>query len=497
MTVQKKKSIAKAEVESPESAVKLYLLDANIPVHDPAAIIRFHEHDIFIPTVLLEELDGLKNVSGEVGRNSRQALQLIEQLQNLAGPDYDIKNGIPISLLSSVILSDSEQQIAPTGRLYFQDFSVPKLTDIFKKDSPDNEYIAVAHHLKTVLGKNVVIISNDRNMRVKARVLNIARQPYKNDQVVEDIQLLYRGTYELPDNFVATAEIIRTWKEADFQHYVITTTLGKDWRINEFLYSKNIVGTNVTEDQYMVLERDANTIHIRTIHDFTKTSIWGIFAKSREQNFALNALTDPDIDFVTLAGQAGSGKTLLALAAAIYCILEKNQYTEIIFTREIIPLGKDPGSLPGTEEKKMAPWLGGLYNNLEVLAESGEKKKGDAVTDKYMQKKKMPNPYIDNIVAIKSLSFMQGCSLLRRIFIVDETQNLTAKQAKELITRSGEGSKVIFLGNLAQTANPYLSATSSGLAHAVDRSKFYDHGSHITLIGVKRSRLAEFAANYM
>jgi PhoH-like ATPase len=225
---------------------------------------------------------------------------------------------------------------------------------------------------------------------------------------------------------------------------------------------------------------------IELANDFrsAKHAVWGISARNREQNFALNLLTDPDIDFVTILGTAGTGKTLLALAAGLSQVLDQNRYREIIMTRVTVPVGEDIGFLPGTEEEKMTPWMGALMDNLEVLTQTDGGDWGRAATDDLLRSR----------IRIHSLNFMRGRTFLNKYIILDEAQNLTAKQMKTLITRAGPGTKIVCLGNVAQIDTPYLTETTSGLTYVVDRFKGWPGSGHITLLRGERSRLADFAA---
>ncbi|MEO5703098.1 MAG: PhoH family protein, partial [Gammaproteobacteria bacterium] len=218
-------------------------------------------------------------------------------------------------------------------------------------------------------------------------------------------------------------------------------------------------------------------------------TVWGINALNREQNFALNLLMDPEIDFVTLLGIAGTGKTLLTLAASLAQVLEERRYSEIIMTRVTVPVGEDIGFLPGTEEEKMTPWMGALMDNLEVLTQSnaGGGDWGRAAT----------NDLLRNRIKIRSLNFMRGRTFLNKFVIIDEAQNLTSKQMKTLITRAGPGTKVVCLGNVAQIDTPYLTETTSGLTYVVDRFKGWEHSGHITLLRGERSRLADYASEVL
>ena len=240
----------------------------------------------------------------------------------------------------------------------------------------------------------------------------------------------------------------------------------------------------------MVQKIEGNVAELRVVRDYRsgKSSVWGIHAKNREQNFALNLLLDPDIDFVTVLGTAGTGKTLLTLAAGLAQVLDEPRYREIIMTRVTVPLGEDIGFLPGTEEEKMTPWMGAIMDNLEVLTQNGNA--GD-------WERAATNDLLSKRIKIRSLNFMRGRTFLNRLVIIDEAQNLTAKQMKTLITRCGPGSKMICLGNLAQIDTPYLTEGSSGLTYAVDRFKGWAHSGHVTLARGERSRLADFASEVL
>ncbi|HEY6453423.1 MAG TPA: PhoH family protein, partial [Steroidobacteraceae bacterium] len=254
------------------------------------------------------------------------------------------------------------------------------------------------------------------------------------------------------------------------------------WRPNLFVHEPGAQGI---EAIIRSVEGDLATLELARDFRSERHSVWGITARNREQNFALNLLMDADIDFVTLLGPAGSGKTLLALAAGLAQTLERNRFIEIIMTRVTIPLGEDIGFLPGTEEEKMEPWMGALMDNLEVLTRSDEGGNwGRAAT----------NDLLRNRIKIRSLNFMRGRTFLNRFIILDEAQNLTPKQMKALVTRAGPGSKLVCLGNIAQIDTPYLTETTCGLTYVVNRFRGWSHSGHVTLVRGERSRLADFAS---
>ena len=326
-------------------------------------------------------------------------------------------------------------------------------------------------------------------MRIKARALGLEAQDYFNDKVLEDSDLLYSGARELPADFWDShGKDMQSWQQDSRAFYRIQGPLCADLLVNEFVWQEGPQPLHA-----WVREAGGKSAVLETLTDYShhRNAVWGITAKNREQNFALNLLMNPDIDFVTLLGQAGTGKTLLTLAAGLTQVLETKHYAEIIITRVTIPVGEDIGFLPGTEEEKMTPWMGALEDNLDVLNHPAE----DAQGGDWGRAATMD--LIRNRIKIKSLNFMRGRTFLNKFLIIDEAQNLTPKQMKTLITRAGPGTKVVCLGNIAQIDTPYLTEGSSGLTYVVDRFKGWPHSGHITLQRGERSRLADHAAEVL
>ncbi|MGI9211196.1 MAG: PhoH family protein, partial [Methylococcaceae bacterium] len=345
---------------------KLFVLDTNVLLHDPAALFRFHEHDIYIPMVVLEELDHHKKGLSDVARNARQTSRFMDELIQQADLAA-IRSGIELTRLPYADRLDG----SCSGRLRFQvertDFTLPDSLPGDSRDLPDNAILgttlALSHlHEDT----QVVLVSKDINMRIKASVLGIRAEDFHNDQVLDDIDLLYPGTKALPHDFWSThSEGMESWMEGHGRSfYKVKGQLVKEWVINQFLYMEDDSGFEV-----IVRNKGKGEAVLESVWDYraAQHSVWGIRARNMEQNFALNALLDPAMDFVTLLGTAGTGKTLLALAAGLHQTIEQKVYREIIMTRETIPLGEDIGFLPGTEEEKMTPWMGALMDNLELL----------------------------------------------------------------------------------------------------------------------------------
>lgn len=461
----------------------LFVLDTNVLMHDPTCIYRFQEHDIYIPMVMLEELDRGKKGMSEVARNVRQSTRFLDTLIDGASVD-ELKAGIPIVPYLESGSSGTAVNAIP-GRLYFQtELFDLKLPASLPGTLPDNNILGTAQALqRTRPDRQVIIVSKDINLRIKAAVLGIPAEDYRNDQALDDINLLYTGMQALSEDFWDFHEkSLDVWKEEGRTFYRTEGPDVQNWYPGLCLYLED--GDNRFEAITRKKESTGQAV-VELVSDFrhVRNNVWGINARNREQNFALNMLMDPELDFVTLLGVAGTGKTLLALAAGLAQVLDRGTYKEIIITRVTVPVGEDIGFLPGTEEEKMTPWMGALMDNLEVLTQPTGGDWGRAAT----------NDLIRNRIRIQSLNFMRGRTFLNKYIILDEAQNLTAKQMKTLITRAGPGTKIVCLGNVGQIDTPYLTETTSGLTYVVERFKPWQHGGHITLQRGERSRLADFA----
>ncbi|WP_345251318.1 PhoH family protein, partial [Pigmentiphaga soli] len=462
-------------------AAKLFVLDTNVLLHDPSSLFRFEEHDVFLPMMTLEELDNHKKGISEVARNARQVSRLLDSLVN--GVE-DIEAGIPLDRLGN---RDA------LGRLRLQ---TTVMANVLPASLPvgkaDNQILGVVRALQEQYpGREVVLVSKDINMRVKARALGLQAEDYFNDRVLEDADLLYTGILQLPDDFWDKhGKDMESWQQGGSTFYRITGPLCAQFSINQFVYFEGSLPLYA-----QVKEVVGKTAVLQTLREYThsKNNVWGITARNREQNFALNLLMNPDCDFVSLVGQAGTGKTLLALAAGLTQVLETKRYTEIIMTRVTVPVGEDIGFLPGTEEEKMLPWMGALEDNLDVL-NMGDGEPGGHGGD---WGRAATMDLIRSRVKVKSLNFMRGRTFLNKFLIIDEAQNLTPKQMKTLVTRAGPGTKVVCLGNIAQIDTPYLTEGSSGLTYVVDRFKGWPHSGHVTLQRGERSRLADYAAEIL
>jgi PhoH-like ATPase len=458
---------------------KFFVLDTNVLMHDPTSLFRFEEHDVYVPMFVLEELDNNKKGMSEVARNARQATRYIDNL--ISESEEHIAEGVPLDALGNK---------NATGRLFLQtEFINTQLPGNLANGKADNAILGVVAYLhKTFPKRQIALVSKDINMRIKARALGLSAQDYFNDKVLEDTDLLYTGVRELSADFWdKNGKDMKSGTQSGHTFYNIKGPMCRDMLVNEFVFQDDASNPFYA----VVTAQDESTATLRTLTDYThsKNAIWGITARNREQNFVLNLLMNPEIDFITLLGQAGTGKTLLTLAAGLMQTLESKLYSEIIMTRVTVPVGEDIGFLPGTEEEKMSPWMGALDDNLDVLNQTTEEggEWGRAAT----------RDLIRSRIKIKSLNFMRGRTFLNKYLIIDEAQNLTPKQMKTLITRAGPGTKVVCMGNIAQIDTPYLTEGSSGLTYVVDRFKGWEHSGHVTLQRGERSRLADHAAEVL
>ena len=421
-----------------------------------------------------------KKGMSEVARNVRQTSRFLDELMTDADTDT-IEKGLSLSSLSY-----HNGHANPHGKLFLQTSTLDsRLPENLPGNNADNTILGTALALQEKFSDTIItLVSKDINLRIKAHIVGVHTEDYYNDMVLDDVDLLYTGMNKLPDNFWEShTENLDSWQDGKKTYYKINgKPVKEDCYPYQCLYSET--GDNF-EAMIANVEDDQTTLTLATNYHEGHSSVWGIHARNREQNFALNMMMDPEVDLVTLLGVAGTGKTLLALAAGLEQVMELKHFREIIITRVTIPVGEEIGYLPGTEEEKMAPWMGALLDNLEVLTESEDSNEwGRAVTETLLSKR----------IKLRSLNFMRGRTFQNRYIIVDEAQNLTSKQMKTLITRVGPGSKMICLGNVGQIDTPYITETTSGLTYVIDKIKTWEHSGHVTLMRGERSRLADYAS---
>jgi PhoH-like ATPase len=457
------------------SSTKIYVLDTNILLHEPLAFLSFQEHDVVIPMTVLEELDYIKDSKKDVARDARVSIRAMENILKDASPE-EMTHGV--SLAGSV-----GGEHGPSGRLsIYTDLLMAQELQVFTSNENDNRIINVGLDLQqSHPDTTVVLVTKDINMRLKAKGAGMRKvEDYRTDQLIDDIKYLCKGYMMFPGDFWSQVTDVQSRQEGRDTIHSIPKSVLPDAYINEFIIdeTKTFAGLIEGIDQEVIEVLDLG------VERLMSRQAWGIQPKNIGQAMALHTLLDPHIDLVIMTGPAGSGKTLLALAAALEMVVEKNMYDKIIVTRSTPEIAESIGFLPGTEEEKMAPWLAAITDSLEVLHKHDENTSGSM---SYIMEKAN--------IQFKSVNFMRGRSIQNAIVILDESQNLTASQLKTIITRCGEGTKLICGGNLAQIDSNYLSAVTSGLTYIVEKFKHFEGSSTITLEGVVRSRLAEFAEN--
>lgn len=443
---------------------RMFVLDTNVLLHDPQCVLRFREHDVYVPFVTLEELDNKKAGREDINRNARQATRLLDEIVSQEG--FNVESGFPLKSFNGG---------HALGNLFVQRKALPFLADEHIRKN-DNLYLSVLKSLQDEQpGREIVLVTKDLNLRIKARALGFTAEDYLHDHVVEDADLLSPGLRHVSeDEFEQWGSQLQSWRAGKAPHYRIPR--GACY-VNEFLVFPD-------SGLYRVIEVDEETAVLQGVVDTSKhkNAVMGICTRNEEQTAALALLLDPEVDIVALLGPAGTGKTLLALAAAMQQVMEDG-YDRVLFTRATIPVGEEIGFLPGTEEEKVSPWLGALFDNIDVLAENAS---SEIDGQKFRDLAK-------ETIEIKAITFMRGRTFHRKFVILDEAQNLTPKQIKTLVTRAGDGTKYVVLGNLAQIDSPYLSETSSGLSYLVERFRGWEHFGSLILEKGERSRLANAA----
>lgn len=447
---------------------KLYVIDTNVLIHDPTAISNFDEHQVVIPITVLEELDSLKSGRTALAADCRQAIREIDLILGNATP-ADVENGVPILRAGNETLGTLS--VLMTGS--------PDELQILPGNLNDNRILNAVGALQKKFPDRVVLVTKDINMRLKARAVGIPAEDYHTDQLLSDINLLNKGYIEFEGSFWDRIRNVDTQQLANGQtvHQLSHEQMGVDVYPNQFIcdetgFLARVIGISGSGVKLLHLDQTKLMVH----------ETWGLVPRDLYQAMALNLLLDPDVHLVNLTGSAGSGKTILALAAAIEQTLVSKLYRRIIVTRSTQGLDEDIGFLPGTEAEKMEPWLGAITDNLEALHQDDEHSESSV-------------DYVLSRVPLqfKSLNYIRGRSFQQSFILIDECQNLTPHQMKTIITRAGTGSKVICLGNLAQIDTPYLTPTSSGLTYLTERFKHFSHGGNLQLRGVPRSLLAAYA----
>jgi len=449
----------------------IYILDTNILLHEPFAFLSFKEHDVVVPMTVLEELDSIKDRQKDVSRDARVAIRALEDTLSDATPE---------EVLAGVKLPQTDEA-HPSGCLsIINDYTLTQTAQILSFNENDNRIINAALYIQKEKPNNkIVLVTKDINMRLKAKGAGLAHvEDYKTDQLIDDIKFLTKGYHQFEGDIWQRVNVCDSQTEGRNTTHIIDKETIPLCYMNEYLIdeSETFTGkvTGWSDEQVSILDLGRERL-------LSKTA-WGIHPKNIYQGMAMDALLDPTIDLVILTGPAGCGKTLLALATALEQVVERGLYDKIIVTRSTPEIAESIGFLPGTEEEKMAPWLAAITDSLEVLHKQDESMSGslDYIMDKAN-------------IQFKSVNFMRGRSIQNALVLLDECQNLTASQLKTIITRCGEGTKIVCSGNLAQIDSNYLTAVTSGLTYIVERFKNFSGSATINLNGVVRSRLASFA----
>jgi PhoH-like ATPase len=454
------------ETSKGKASPYIYVLDTNVLIHDPNALLRFDEHHVVIPVVVLEEMDKVKRGMDEIARNIREASRTLDML---SAQQDDLSQGC---------------ELAGGGRLFFElDDKTDGLPDSFTHGMADNRIIAVTMRLQQKNPKKkVVLVSKDINLRIKARALGLKTEDYRSDRVVEDINVLSTGIMALShESWEAMAKDMVVSDVEFGNRYEVTWP--KDLALPHLHNFIALPGDLEVSLRCTHIDDGRVTLEDICSYRSARHAVWGVQARNAEQNLAMNLLMDADLDLVALMGVAGSGKTLLALACGLHQTLDMGLYDKILVTRATVPMGQDIGFLPGTEKEKIEPWMGAITDNLAYLLD-------EQTTD-------ISSVLGQHRIEIAALSFARGRTFSRTWLIIDEAQNLTPHQMKTLVTRMGEGSKIIILGNNAQIDTPYLTSQTNGLTLAVKQFSDWAFSGHVQLQASERSRLAAYAAEVL
>ncbi len=455
---------------------KIYLLDTSVLLHSPEALFSFRDNDVVLPLVVLDELDNFKKGSMELNRNARWVISHLDELRAQGPVNQGVKLPDGGTLRVDINNVQRVDSLIPAG------FS----------HNVDNRILATALSIKADEPKRkVVIVTKDINMRVKAEALGLLAEDYRHDQIVE-ISEMFAGHREV----VTSEEVLQQLYDDKSIPVELVDADFPPLMPHEFVMIR-ASGSAIT--RYDAQQK--RLLHIRDLrHD-----VWGLRPLNREQRYALEILLDDQIPLVTLAGKAGTGKTILAIAAGLQKVCQEKTYRKLAIYRPVIPMGRDLGYLPGTEQEKLSPWMQPIYDNLEFLLSENGGAGGNGSGGSGGRKEKGGGSGIGridylqetNVLDIRALAYIRGRSLPQQFIIVDEAQNLTPHEAKTIITRAGQGTKLIFTGDPYQIDHPYLDSTSNGLTHVVEKFKDHPIAAHITLIKGERSPLAEIASQIM
>lgn len=438
--------------------MKSFVLDTNVLLYDPQAIFKFEDNNIVIPITVIEEIDRFKKDMNETGRNARQISRFLDDLRKKGS----LSTGIALETGGTLRVEIYEEKV------------MKRLPPELREERGDNRILAVALDVKEKVPANpVIFVTKDTNLRIKADALGLVAEDYESDKV--DIEELYSG-----------------FTEQETEPGVIDRFYGQGWveAAREYFPNQFITLKDMANPSHSAIGKyDAAKRQVVPIRRLGKEGVWSIHSRNREQTFALDALMDDSIKLVTLVGKAGTGKTLLAIAAGLHKTAEENIYNRLLVSRPVFPMGRDLGFLPGDIEEKLTPWMQPIFDNVELLLSGHESEKRHSKGHKELMAM--------GIMEIEPLTYIRGRSIPNQYLIVDEAQNLTPHEIKTIVTRAGEGTKVVLTGDPYQIDNPYVDSSSNGLTYVVERFKGQTISSHVTMMKGERSDLAELAANLL
>ena len=438
---------------------KVYILDTNVLLHDPRALFRFQDNLVVLPITVIEEIDRFKKELSETGRNARQISRLMDQLRRQA----KLVEGVPLE-------EGGELRV-----VIYQEEYLRALPAELQIDHGDNRILAIALAMKEQHAGSVTLVTKDTNLRIKADVIGLMAEDYESDKV--SLEELYSGTQDL------------TFEQDDIDRFFGQGFIEVE-EDHPMYANQGVTMIDGANPSHSALGRfNQGSRRLMPLIRPPKDGLWGVHPRNREQQFAIDLLLNEDIQLVTLVGKAGTGKTLLAIAAGLHMVTEVSSHSRLLVSRPVFPLGRDLGFLPGDLEEKLSPWMQPIFDNVELLLgmvdERGKRKRG------YRELVDM------GILEIEALTYIRGRSIPKQFMIVDEAQNLTPHEIKTIITRAGEGTKIILTGDPYQIDNPYIDSSSNGLTYVVEKFKGQEIAGHVTLTKGERSSLAELAANLL
>jgi PhoH-like ATPase len=470
-----------APAPSPTSTkgIKHYVLDTNVLLHNPNALFVFQENDIVIPYPVIEELDKMKRREDDIGRNARSAIRHLDALRRYG----QLTDGVPLSELGA-------RSGGATGRLRI-DTSAHDRPPVIADETPDNKIIAAAWALQQN-DKTTVFVSKDLAARIKSDALGIKSEDFRNQQV--DAERLYEGYLELTveRSVIDTLYADRMLPISDLEPYLRVEPEHSDPYIREVSPNEYLVLHDATDEGHSGLARRlADTEHVIPVSSQKKPT-FGIMARNVQQTMALDMLLDDEIKLVTLLGGAGTGKTLLAIAAGMSKVFQEERYDKLLVARPIMPMGRDIGYLPGDKDEKLGAWMQPIFDNLTYLLST--RGSPNQSPDSRTTEQRIDKLVADGRLVLEPLTYIRGRSIPHQFMIVDEAQNLTPHEVKTIVSRVGEGTKLILTGDIGQIDNPYLDRSSNGLAYSVERMRGLGLVGHVTLARSERSELASLAA---